>query len=451
MAWQMLHGWQRRESGTINVNSPRPMPDIDLLPCFIPETPLDMEALGIPWALVVDLTARRLDLDGVASLDSLRTKLKLPNAVIEAVFRHFQAEKLVEIKGSDGNELNLSLTAAGHKFANDRIQVCHYAGPAPVSLGDYQTAVRAQSARPQINRKHLQQVFSDLVIENEILDQLGPALISQKSLFLFGPSGNGKTSVAERLVNIYDDTVVIPLAVEVDGQIICVYDPVVHKPVELGYFEMDPRWIVCQRPAVIVGGELTAEMLELRLDPVTNTYAAPVQMKASNGILVLDDFGRQTISPTTILNRWILPLDRRVDYLNLSYGLKFQVPFELMIVFSTNLEPRALLDPAFLRRLPNKIMIHSVSERNFVEIFRRVAERRGFAYDPQIASRLLESCRTLGGGKLRACYPRDICEIAVCINAYEESPSELSPAILERALKIYFADSAPITAVDALD
>jgi len=367
------------------------------------------------------------------------------------VFRYFQKEKLIEIKGSDENGFYLSLTVAGHKLASDRQQVCHYAGPAPVSLGAYTAAVRLQSARPKINRKHMQRVFSDLVVEDEVLDQLGPALISQKSLFLFGPSGNGKTSLAERLVRVFEDNVVIPYAVEVDGQVISVFDPVVHQKAETEDSEMDPRWIVCRRPAVIVGGELTAEMLELRLDPITNIYAAPVQMKANNGILVLDDFGRQTIPPTTILNRWILPLDRRVDYLNLSYGLKFQVPFELMLVFSTNLEPSALMDPAFLRRLPNKIMVHSVGERAFLEIFRRASNRHGFQYDAEVAGFVLERCRSLGGNKLRACYPRDICEIAACINIYEEEAHRLSVSVVERALNVYFAASASRTEEDALN
>jgi predicted ATPase with chaperone activity len=426
------------------------MPETEFRPAFVPPAPADLQGLGIPWRLVVDLSAKRLNLDGVASLESLALELKLPAPVIESVFRYFQKEKLVEIRGSDGDAFNVSLTAAGHKFASDRAEVSHYAGPAPVSLRDYQAAVRAQLAQPKVNRENMRRVFSDLVVENEVLDQLGPALISQKSLFLFGPSGNGKTSLAERLVKVYDDVIVMPYAVEVDGQIISVYDPVVHQIVDSKGLEMDPRWIVCQRPAVIVGGELTAEMLELRLDPVTNIYAAPVQMKANNGILVIDDFGRQVIPAATLLNRWILPLDRKMDYLNLSYGLKFQVPFELMIVFATNLEPSALMDPAFLRRLPNKVMIHSVPDRCFLEIFRKEADKRGFEHDPQIGASLLELCRRLGGKSLRACFPRDICEIARCINSYEERPHRLSPAILERAVELYFAESATINEDETL-
>lgn len=415
------------------------MPQTDLLPRLIPKAPISLESLDLPWSLAVDLVARRIKLDGVTSHASLAEKLKLPPAVVESVFRFFLKEKLVEIRGSDGEGYNLSLTIAGHKFAAERTQISHYAGAAPVSLRAYNAAVGTQSARPKVNRQNLQRVFEDLVLENEVLDQVGPSLISQKSLFLFGPSGNGKTSLAERLVNIYEDAVLIPYAVEVDGQIITVYDPVVHQKVEWDSFEMDPRWIVCHRPAVIVGGELTADMLELRLDPATNIYSAPVQMKANNGILVVDDFGRQVITPTNLLNRWILPLDRRVDYLTLSYGLKFQVPFELMLVFATNLDPSALMDPAFLRRLPNKIMIRPVSDRCFLEIFRREAARRGFEYDPPIVDSLLSLCRGMGGMSLRACYPRDICGIACCINEYEERSAKLSLAILERAVALYFA------------
>ncbi len=418
------------------------MPEPILKPRLIPKAPTGIESLDIPWPLAVDLIARRINLDGVTSNASLGQKLKLPGSVVESVFRYFLKEKLVEIRGSDGEAFNISLTIAGHKFAAERTKISHYAGPAPVSLQAYAGAVQAQSARPKVNRQNLQRVFDDLVVENEVLDQVGPALISQKSLFLFGPSGNGKTSLAERLVNIYEDAVVIPYAVEVDGQVITVYDPVVHQQLDWECYDMDPRWVVCRRPAVIVGGELTADMLELRLDPATNIYSAPVQMKANNGILVVDDFGRQVITPANLLNRWILPLDRRVDYLTLSYGLKFQVPFELMLVFATNLDPGALMDPAFLRRLPNKIMIRPVGDRCFLEIFRREAARRGFEYDPVIVESLLTHCRRLGGNSLRACYPRDICNIARCINEYEELSLKLSPAILERAVELYFAGGA---------
>ena len=172
-----------------------------------------------------------------------------------------------------------------------------------------------------------------------MLDQLGPAIISQNSIFVYGPTGNGKTSLAERMLRVYQDAVLIPYAVEVDSQIISLYDPVVHQPLENDDEDADPRWILCKRPCIVVGGELIPSMLELRLDEASGIYAAPLQMKANNGILIIDDFGRQLMSPRDLLNRWIVPLDRRVDYLTLRYGVKFQIPFELMVVFSTNLEP----------------------------------------------------------------------------------------------------------------
>ena len=185
----------------------------------------------------------------------------------------------------------------------------------------------------------LRDALSDLVLSDRMLDQLGPAIISQKSLFLYGPSGNGKTSLAERLLRMYRDTILIPHAVEVDGKIIVLYDPVVHQSVEREDAELDPRWVSCKRPFIMVGGELVASMLELHYDEAGGVFAAPMQMKANNGIFLIDDFGRQVLSPRELLNRWIVPLDRRVDYLTLSYGIKFQIPFEMMVVFSTNLNP----------------------------------------------------------------------------------------------------------------
>ena len=212
-----------------------------LTPACIPQAPRDRETLDIPWSLVVDLVARRLNLDGVATLVSLLQQLKLPPTVLEAVFRHLQQEKLVEIRGTDGQNFLLSLTSAGHKFAVDRQSASHYAGPAPVSLRVYQSTIRAQTARPKITRQHLHRVFSDLVVEDEVLDQLGPALISQETMFLFGSTGNGKTSLAERTVKVFDDAIVVPYAVEVDGQIISVFDPVIHRQLEGCCPGLDPQ------------------------------------------------------------------------------------------------------------------------------------------------------------------------------------------------------------------
>jgi predicted ATPase with chaperone activity len=274
-----------------------------------------------------------------------------------------------------------------------------------------------------------------------LLDQLGPALISQKSIFLYGPTGNGKTSLAERMLRVYDDSVLIPYAVEVDGQIISLYDPVVHHRIEMDDPNIDPRWVLCRRPCIVVGGELIPSMVELRLDESSGIYAAPLQMKANNGIFIIDDFGRQLMSPRDLLNRWIVPLDRRVDYLTLRYGVKFQIPFEVMVVFSTNLDPSDLADEAFLRRIQNKIFVNAVEAHVFDQIFTRVVAHRGLTAEPESAEFLRRLCLREGRMELRACYPGDMCDIIQSISRYERKPAEVTRANLERACNLYFSKS----------
>jgi len=296
-----------------------------------------------------------------------------------------------------------------------------------------------QAAHLDVDRRVLRSCYSDLVVSDRMLDQLGPALISQSSIFVYGPTGNGKTSLAERMLRVYEDGILIPYAVEVDNQIISLYDPVVHHELEMDDPDIDPRWAFCKRPCIVVGGELIPSMLELRLDESSGIYAAPLQMKANNGIFIIDDFGRQLMSPRDLLNRWIVPLDRRVDYLTLRYGVKFQIPFELMVVFSTNLEPADLADEAFLRRIHNKIYVEAVDARAFDEIFNRVIHARQLASEPDTAEFVRGLCLREGRTELRACYPSDICNILVAIGQYEKRPPRLSKGDLERAAALYFA------------
>jgi predicted ATPase with chaperone activity len=230
--------------------------------------------------------------------------------------------------------------------------------------------VSAQAAKVRLRRETLRTAFDDLVLPDGLLDQLGPSLIGHQSLFLYGGTGNGKTSIAERILRIYQDTILAPYAIEVDGHIVTLYDPVVHHAVPDDDELLDPRWVVCKRPCITVGGELSAAMLELRLDESPHVFIAPCQLKANNGILIIGDFGRQMLSPRELLNRWIVPLDRRVDYLTLASGMKFQVPFELMVVFSTNLDPCDLADEAFLRRIQTKVLVEDVSAEVFDQIMR---------------------------------------------------------------------------------
>jgi hypothetical protein len=408
---------------------------------FAPPVPQNYEELGIPESLVLDLVLRRLLLEGFSSLQSLSRALKLSLQIVDHAFRHLRSQQLVEVKGMIGNDYTFVLSQAGKNLASDRFQISQYAGAAPVSLSDYTGACRAQAAKVNIDRKAMRAAMSDLVVTDRMLDQLGPALISQSSIFLYGPSGNGKTSIAERMLRIYQDAILIPYAVEVDNQIISLYDPVVHMKLELNDPDLDPRWVLCRRPCIVVGGELIPSMLELRLDDSSGIYAAPLQMKANNGIFIIDDFGRQLMSPRDLLNRWIVPLDRRVDYLTLRYGVKFQIPFELMVVFSTNLDPSDLADEAFLRRIHNKILVEPVDAQTFDSIFTRVVAAKRVPAEADSSEYLRKLCLKDGRNELRACYPLDICNILVSIADYERRPIQMTKDDLERAVNLYFAKS----------
>ena len=409
-------------------------------PAFAPTIPQTYEELGIQSTIVLDLMLRRMLMDGFSNLQRLSNCLKLSMPVIDTCFRHMRQQQLVEVKGMLGNDYQFTLSQAGKQLASERFQVNQYAGPAPVSLKDYHASTQVQAAHVDIDQRILRNNFSDLVVSDQLLDQLGPALISQSSIFMYGPSGNGKTSIAERMLRVYNDGILIPYAIEVDGQIISLYDPVVHTPIdEEANLDIDPRWILCRRPCIVVGGELIPSMLELRLDESSGLYAAPMQLKANNGIFIIDDFGRQLMSPRDLLNRWIVPLDRKVDYLTLRYGVKFQVPFELMVVFSTNLDPSDLADEAFLRRIHNKIYVEAVDANSFDQIFQRVMQARRLQTDHDSSEYLRLLCLREGRAELRACYPSDIANIIMAIGRYEGQPPIISKSNLERAASLYFA------------
>lgn len=408
---------------------------------FAPPLPNSFADLGIPESLVLDLVLRRMLLEGYSNLQTLAAKLRLSMPIVDQTFRQMRQQQLVEVKGMVGNDYTFVLSQAGRNLASERFQITQYAGAAPVSLPEYFHAVKMQAAQVTIDRRILQNVFSDLVVPATLLDQLGPALISQNSIFLYGPTGNGKTSLAERMLRVYSDAIRIPYALEVDNQIISVFDPVVHRPLEEDNPDLDPRWVLCRRPCIITGGELVPSMLELRLDEASGIYSAPLQMKANNGIFIVDDFGRQLMSPRDLLNRWIVPLDRRTDYLTLRYGVKFQIPFEVMVVFSTNLEPQDLADEAFLRRIQNKIFVEAVDAESFDEIFRRTVKHHNLTAESDSAEYLRGLCLDDGRTELRACYPGDICTILKSIGKYEKRPPVMTRTELERATKLYFARS----------
>ena len=407
---------------------------------FCPPVPRDLDGVDLPGGLITDLILRRLSVEGTSNIQSLSNMLKLPVPVVLAVFNNLRQQQLVEVKGMVGNDYRISLSGQGRASAAERFQVSRYSGPAPVSLKAYSEAVRLQATTVEITREALRAAFSDMVVPDALLDQLGPALIEQSSIFLYGPAGNGKSSLAERMLRVYEDAVLVPYAVEVDGQVLSLYDPAVHQRVGDESEYRDPRWVVCRRPCIIVGGELTAGSLELRYDDTTGIYSAPLQMKANNGIFVIDDFGRQIMSPRELLNRWIVPLDRRVDYLSLRYGLKFEIPFQVLVVFATNLNPRELADEAFLRRIHNKIHVESVSPEDFDEIFRRVTRARKVGSVEGSPATFRELCLADGRSELRACYPNDICNILNSIARYENREPTASVEDLKRAVQLYFTE-----------
>jgi hypothetical protein len=417
---------------------PAPPPAV-AAPSARPAIPDKVEDLGISRAVVSDLILRYLWLRGSGTLSSLHQTLKLSFPVLETLFHQFRQQQLLEVKGMVGNDYSFSLTTSGRAQATARNEVCQYVGPAPVSIQDYHKVVMAQSAHIKLSRESLREAFQDLVLPDTLLDQLGPSLIGHQSLFLYGGTGNGKTSIAERILRVYQDTVVVPYAVEVDGHIITLFDPVVHRAAPCTDDQLDPRWVVCERPCITVGGELDASMLELRLDESTKVFISPCQMKANNGILIIDDFGRQVLSPRELLNRWIVPLDRRVDYLTLSSGMKFQVPFELMVVFSTNLNPRDLADEAFLRRIQTKVLVENVSAEVFHQIFQRVVQNAQCPTEPGCAEYLRERCMAAGATALRACYPMDIYKLVKAISEYEGRPLRMTKVNIDHAVALYFA------------
>ncbi|HKW96137.1 MAG TPA: hypothetical protein VJN43_00315 [Bryobacteraceae bacterium] len=404
--------------------------------------------LRIPKSVVVDLILRHLHLDGISTLEVTSRTLKIAIPILDALYRELRQQHLVEVKGAVGEDYQFSLTAAGRDLAAERFRVCRYVGPAPVSIRDYHLATKAQTATVDVDRGALRDALSDMVLSDHMLDQLGPAVVSQKSLFLYGPSGNGKTSLAERLLRMYRDSILIPHAVEVDSKIIVLYDPVVHQTVDKEDPELDQRWVPCKRPFIMVGGELVASMLELHYDEAGGVFAAPLQMKANNGIFLIDDFGRQVLSPRELLNRWIVPLDRRVDYLTLSYGIKFQIPFEMMVVFSTNLNPDDLADATFLRRIQNKVFVEPVDAPTFNEIWRRVAIQKKLPYDPETVDYVRGLVLSDGRSELRACYPMDLCNIIISISDYEKRAPQMSKTDLQRAVNLYFTQSYQKNTID---
>jgi len=357
-------------------------------------------------------------------------------------------DQLVVHKGSAPmNDYQYQLTDVGTERGRRYAAHCTYFGAAPVALSDYVASVEAQSlTRQHPTPDHLHGAFEDLLMNKRMLDRLGPAINSGRGLFLYGAPGNGKTSIAERVTGCFGRSIWIPRAIGIDGEIIRLFDPVNHEELPLkscdGVYDerkVDKRWVRVRRPTIIAGGELTMSSLEVTLNTSTGISEAPLQLKSNCGTLVIDDFGRQRMSIDQLLNRWIVPLEKRYDFLNLPNGKKIQVPFDQLIVFSTNLEPRELVDEAFLRRIPYKIEVIDATEEEFRALFRLMAPQMGITHREEALDYLIDTHYKKTGRAFRFCQPRDILLQVRSAAAYHNRPPELTPEAIDLAVDIYFS------------
>jgi len=413
-----------------------------------PQTrPQSLDELDVPTGLLEELVLKTLYASGTQTGVELSDRLLLSYSVTNELFERLRKEQCCQATGMIGNVPQIAITQAGRTRAADLMVQSRYLGPAPVSFENYCAQVRRQSVKNvNVHAADMARAFADLVVDPEMLRQLGTALNSGSSLFLYGPSGTGKTTFAEVLSRAAaQDAVWIPHAIELDGQIITIFDPSLHTvATKTGTHSSDPRWVLCQRPAVLVGGELTAEMLDLQFNPVSKYYIGPVQMKANNGVLIIDDFGRQRLRPEELLNRWIVPLDRRIDFLTMAGGKKLEIPFETMVVFASNIDPADLVDPAFIRRIKTKIRVGAVTDEQFCEIFARVACQNHVQYDASIPRDLILYIRGYLKQELRSCYPRDIVEQVCWAARYDNREPYIDRVALDQAIRAYFVDGGPV-------
>jgi predicted ATPase with chaperone activity len=407
--------------------------------------PQSFRDIDLRQSVLEDLALKILYLSGTITVLELGERLKLGFEISTDIFGRLRTERFCQITGMAGNIPQISITSEGRTRALELLAQCHYAGHAPVTLESYVNMARRQSVRDvSVHPPDVERAFAHLVIDDKSLRQFGTALNSGSAIFLYGPPGTGKTTIAETLSHVLSkEEIWIPYAVEVDGQIITVYDPAIHKRATLSEpKERDERWVLCQRPTVLVGGELTIDMLDLEFNPQTRFYVGPVQMKANNGVLIIDDFGRQRVSPAELLNRWVVPLDRRIDFLTLAGGKKIEMPFEMLVCFASNLDPSTLVDAAFLRRIQTKINVGAPTDAQFAEIFRRVTKEHEVEVEEGICDELIAFIRNTLEMELRACYPRDIVNQVRWASRFEGTKPYLDRDALKRAVDAYFLPHA---------
>ena len=421
----------------------------------VPNSPKTIEETGLSLAFLVELACKSLYFGGVMSLSSISDHLALSVSVSNDVMEFLKKERLAEVKkgGDIRATYTYALTDLGRERTREYLHLSGYFGAAPVTLAQYTEVARKQTVRKMsVNREAMDRAFKGVILTPGLLERLGPAVNSGRSIFLYGPSGNGKTFIAERLAKVLSGNVFIPHALCVDNQVIRVFDPVNHSRVDLGEpmdparavlaerTEYDRRWVLCDRPVIVSGGELTLAMLDLSFDAIAKFYEAPLQLKANGGVFLIDDLGRQLVRPFDLLNRWIVPLEKAHDYLTLQNGKKFEIPFDQIILFSTNIAPRELADEAFLRRIGYKIKIDYLGEEEYIGICRQVCERLGLPFRPEVIRFLLDEEHPRRGVRLSACHPNDVLSRVAEICRYEGVPARLDNGLVERACRDYFTE-----------
>ena len=423
----------------------------------IPQPPQTVADTGLSEEFIIDLLLKTLYVSGARTGLELLESLKLPFPFLDEQLLTLQHRRMVEVRGTHGPSRTgyvFDLTQEGRNRGREALETNMYVGPAPVPLGQYRQMLRAQSiSHAHVTRAELEQAFSWLVLNDETLDQIGPAINSARSMFLYGESGNGKTAAAETIAGLLGGDIYVPHAIEVDGQIIVLFDPVYHRlvpepePAEGLMGELmqasapyDRRWVHVRRPVVLTGGELTLEQLDLQYDTYTKMYQAPFQVKANGGVLIVDDFGRQRVPPRDLLNRWIVPLEKRVDFLTLHTGSKFPIPFDSLVIFSTNIDPKGLVEEAFLRRIHYKIKVESPSPDQYALIFRRYCEEKGLTYDVRAVRQVYADFYENYLIAPRGCHPRDIIDHLLDFAKYLEVEPALSEDLIRRSGRSYFLD-----------
>ncbi len=424
---------------------------------FVPPVPQTIEDTGLAPSLLEQLILKSLYFEGETVGRDISTALGLKFSLIDSVMEFLKRTRLVEVKRSSGFgnvSAVFALSDAGRSRAREYLDINQYAGHAPVPISQYTEGVRAQFAKDGwLTKEHLQEAFRHMVINDLILAKMGPAVNSGKSFLIYGQPGNGKTYLAEALTRIEHSHIYVPYALEVQGMIIQMYDPLYHRCADESEdtrrsvaFEprYDARWARCRRPFIVTGGELTLDMLDLSYNPTARVYDAPFQLKANNGIYLIDDFGRQKVTPAELLNRWIIPMDRHVDYLTFHAGGKVAVPFETFLIFSTNLHPDKLGDEAFLRRIRYKMFLKNPSEEEFLRIFERFCDSENLVYSRGVVDRFIEKHYRRTGKRFRRCHPRDVITHAIDLIRFERLPFDLTDEVLDRAFESCFLEAGEI-------